>query len=129
MSLQIPLYLYAVEHILADTQGKNLSGVAGSYYILKSPVRERLGIGNDEYSDKAFPKPRKSGHLSADDNELRSIINQAVAFVNEYVDHIASGDFPVEPKLPDTVCTHCDFKTVCRIQVQRDIHAFLRQGL
>ncbi len=121
VSLQLPLYLYAVEQILADHQKKHLTAAAGSYYILKSPVAEKLVIGNGEYDGKAFKKVSRKGQLLKDEAELKSIIAQAIAFVNEYVDTIAKGDFPVQPKLAGKVCAYCDFKTVCRIQVRRDI--------
>ncbi len=123
ISLQLPLYLYAVEQIFAEHEKKHLTGASGSYYTLKSPVREKLGIGNGEYNGRAFSKASKSRQLLNDDIELKSIIAQAIAFVNEYVDAIAKGDFPVRPKMSDKVCPYCDFRTICRIQVQRDLAA------
>lgn len=123
MSLQLPIYLNAVERILAETDAKGFTGAAGTYYLLQSPVREKLGIGNAEFNGKAFPKMWKSRQLLPNAAELRSIINQAVAFVNDYVDNIARGNFPVKPKRPEEVCTYCDFKTICRIQLQRDVNA------
>lgn len=47
---------------------------------------------------------------------MRGVISTAVTFVNRYVDNIAGGKFPVEPKDLDRVCRQCDFITVCRIQ-------------
>jgi ATP-dependent helicase/nuclease subunit B len=118
MSLQLPLYLYAVEHILNEHNHQHVAGAAGIYYTLKPPVKEILGIGSDEHRGKAFYASANNAQLTSGDDELRSIIKRAVAFVNDYVDNIAKGNFPVDPRMPEHVCTYCDFKTICRIQVQ-----------
>ena len=121
ISLQLPLYLYAVERMLTGNAGEGLKPAAGMYYILKSPVNEKVGIGSEEHNGEAFPKSHRSKQLVADDLELRRVIDRAVAFVNEYVDTIAKGSFPVEPKDPRRVCAYCDFQTTCRIQVRRPV--------
>jgi ATP-dependent helicase/nuclease subunit B len=121
ISLQLPLYLYAVERILLEVQEKKLMPAAGMYYILKSPVKEKVGIASDEHNGEAFPRSRASRQLVPDDAELRRVIDRAVAFVNEYVDTIAKGSFPVEPKDPRRVCAYCDFQTTCRIQVRMPV--------
>jgi ATP-dependent helicase/nuclease subunit B len=118
VSLQLPLYLYAVEHILAEQERRPLSGVAGIYYTLKSPVKDRLGIGNREFVGKAFDAQARNPQLLENGSALRSVIARAVAFVNEYVDSIARGNFPVAPKVPEQTCAYCDFRTICRIQLQ-----------
>lgn len=118
MSLQLPLYLYAVERILKEHDHRNVTGAAGIYFTLKSPVKEMLGIGSAEHRGTAFHATANNAQLTPTDKELQSVILRAVAFVNDYVDNIAKGNFPVQPQLPDTVCKHCDFRTVCRIQVQ-----------
>ncbi|MBI1807727.1 MAG: exodeoxyribonuclease V subunit gamma [Ignavibacteria bacterium] len=118
MSLQLPMYLYAVEHLLATQLGRALSGGAGVYYKLTSPVKECLGIGTMEQRKKVFTARSNNKELVANDQELRDIIDRATRYVNEYVDNIARGKFPVEPKKPEQVCTHCDYKTICRIQTR-----------
>jgi ATP-dependent helicase/DNAse subunit B len=121
MSLQLPVYLYAVERILAETLNRNLNGVAGIYYTLKSPVKDQVGVGSSEHLGTAFPTTRKSKQIFESDADLRTIINQAIQFVNDYVDGIAMGKFPVEPKMPEKICAYCDFQTICRIQVSISI--------
>ena len=98
---------------------QNIAGAAGIYYTLKSPVKEILGIGSDEHRGKAFHTSANNAQLTPGDDELQSLIKRAVAFVNDYVDNIARGNFPVDPRMPEQVCTYCDFQTICRIQVQR----------
>lgn len=118
MSLQLPVYLYAIEHLLATQQGREVSGVAGVYYKLTSPVKEQLGIGSSEHRGKVFAARSDNKELVANDQELKDIIDKAIRYVNEYVDKIARGEFPVEPKKPENVCTYCDYKTICRIQTR-----------
>jgi ATP-dependent helicase/nuclease subunit B len=118
MSLQLPIYLYAVERILAECRGEKKEGVAGIFYKLRPPVEQKLGVGSETYRDKAFSVQKKSKSTVVSDEELHTVIAQAIAFVNNYVDGIARGEFPVEPKNPAKVCTYCDFKTMCRIQSQ-----------
>ena len=120
--LQLPVYLYAVERILSEKIGKQLDGVAGTYYLLRSTVKEELGLGNKEFFGKAFSVGKRSAQLAANDRELRSIIDQAIVFVNDYVDRIAGGEFPVQPKIPKTVCKTCDFQTMCRIRSRISVY-------
>ena len=118
MSIQLPVYLFAVEKILSEILGTSRKGVAGIYYLLKSPVKEQLGIGSDEHRGEAF-RANRSNQLLPDDRELKAVVDQAIGFVNQYVEDIARGQFPVEPKIQERVCAYCDFKTVCRVQTRR----------
>ena len=115
MSLQLPVYLHAVEEILNSKRLGNPKGAAGIYYWLKLPVEQRLGLGSAEHLKEVF-HARKQMQLVGTDEELKQIIDQAIRFVNEYVERIAGGDFPVEPKEPATVCPYCSFGTICRIR-------------
>ena len=47
---------------------------------------------------------------------MRQVIQKAIAYINSYVDAIARGEFPVEPKDPVEVCRYCSFQTICRIK-------------
>lgn len=115
MSLQLPIYLYAIEQLLARHDAGGQSGVAGIYYKMQSPVQEKLGLGSDEHRDRAFVA-RKQAQLVADDAELRAVIEQAIRTVNEYVDAIANGNFPIRPAIPEKVCRYCTFRSICRIE-------------
>ncbi len=116
MSLQLPVYLYAVERILSEKLKRSVQPAAGLYYVLKSPVKDKLGIGSADHRDSAFTVARTSEQLLENDEELKNIIALAIRYVNEYVDGIAKGEFPVQPKAPERVCTYCSYQTVCRIQ-------------
>jgi ATP-dependent helicase/nuclease subunit B len=116
ISLQLPIYLFAVEYILAVTTDTHIEATAGVYDVLRSPVQEKLGLGNNEYRDKAFTMKKSSRQIVGDRMELAEVIAQAVRFVNEYVDNIVAGNFPVMPKAPELSCRHCNFQTICRIR-------------
>ena len=118
ISLQLPIYLFAVERILEEHFGKKRTGAAGMYYNLTSPVEEKVGLGNDEYNNRAFRAKRKSNVIAATDEELQNIIRTAINFVNDYVDRISLGLFPVDPKMPDKTCKTCDYQSICRIRVK-----------
>ncbi len=117
MSLQLPVYLYAVEKILSEKLESEMKGVAGIYYSLTPPVREQIGLASDEHTGKAFLASR-SRQIVQNDEDLKAIIDRAIQYVNQYVRCISEGEFPVEPKMPDKVCSYCDFRTVCRIQTR-----------
>ncbi len=116
MSLQLPIYLYVIEKILAEQTGDKFSPAAAAHFKLRSPFKEEVIIGNEEYRGAAFETRSRSNILVPTDEKLREVIAEAIAFVNDYVDKISEGVFPVEPKDIDRVCVYCEFKTVCRIQ-------------
>lgn len=116
ISVQIPLYLYAIEEVLAGSAKRPAAGVAGTYYTLRSPVGEKLALGSAEHWEEAFNVGKQSRACLASDEELRSVIDRTIAFVNRYVDDIAGGNFPVRPKHPEKTCSYCAFNSVCRIK-------------
>ncbi len=115
MSLQLPIYLYAVEQLFTDGAKDRMIPAAGVTVRLRPPVREVIGLANREFRGTVFDDKSRSRGIVPGDAELRQIIGQAVAFANAYVGSIASGEFPVEPKKPSRSCRICDFKTICRI--------------
>lgn len=115
-SLQLPLYLYAVEKILEERTGRPASGVAGIYYRLRNPVEQQVAIASKEYHEKAYTGRHRHRGIAEDDKTMHAIIDTAIGYASEYVDGIARGRFPVEPKVPERSCNTCDFNTVCRIK-------------
>jgi ATP-dependent helicase/nuclease subunit B len=121
ISLQLPLYLYAVESIFSELREVPQQGVAGIYYSLRSPVSQKLGVGSKEHRDQIFSVKRTSSALLDSDERLREVIQRAIQYINVYVDAITAGSFPVQPKDPAKVCKSCSFNTVCRIQTMTAI--------
>jgi ATP-dependent helicase/DNAse subunit B len=120
ISLQLPVYLHAVETLLREKKNQALEPAGGIYYQLRSPVGRKLGLGSKEYNKKAFVAGPTSGGLVEDMSALRTIIGQAIDIVNGYVENISKGIFPLTtPDKIDRVCTYCDYKKICRIQTTR----------
>lgn len=118
ISLQLPMYLYAIERLLAEHSRQSLEPAAGIYYKLIT-AEEELGLGNAEFRGKAFPLARKSKQLMENGEALRALVDRTVSFVNDYVDGIAHGRFPLTTtEKAEKVCRYCDFQRVCRIQTQ-----------
>lgn len=117
LSLQLPVYLYVVERILSTRLDKPFQPGAALYYKLLE-AKEELAIGNGEFRDEAF-RSRKSIRVMENAEALRSVIDVAIQFVNQYVNDISRGSFPLTtPDKVEQVCRWCDFQRVCRIQNQ-----------
>lgn len=119
MSLQLPLYLVAVEQLLLEHEQKPFKGVAGLYYMLSEDVAEKVALGVKDFKGKAFHVPAsKRPHLCSE-QELHDMIRVAVAFSDSYVNAIARGEFSLtsEEKVKK-VCRVCDYSTICRIQTR-----------
>ena len=122
MSLQLPLYLYALEQLFHAAPGSRRQPAAGLYYILREPVKIQVGIASAEYKGIAVEPSVKPKQLLATNEELRELIAEAVQMVNEYVENMAKGKFPLTtPDKVQKVCTFCSYKTICRIQTVRRV--------
>jgi ATP-dependent helicase/nuclease subunit B len=115
ISLQLPIYLYAVEKILHERGRANLRPAVGVQMKLRSPIEEEIVLANKEFSGVAFPEGGRTKKILPSEQELRATIEHAIDCVNSYVDNIAHGEFPVTPRKPEKVCPWCDFKKICRI--------------
>ncbi len=117
LSLQLPVYLYVIETLFSKKFQKELSPAAGLYYVLTSPVKEELGVSNKELDGKAFNLNKRRKGFVDNEEELTTLIHQSIKFVNEYVEAISRGEFPIttEDKMK-TVCNYCEFDRICRKQ-------------
>ena len=80
------------------------------------------GIVAAEFRGRAFPAGSRSKQTVQDEKELRGVIAKTKEAVGKIVDGIASGAFPLtRPELVARVCTYCDFRTICRIQIMKNI--------
>lgn len=145
-SLQLPLYIAAVEQLLeqqsppipgVEESLESIKGVGGVYYILKEESKPELGIGDKEYNKRAFQAYPQNRQLvpnrwydlgdTEEDSEfdaLRCIIDETIEYANDYVHSIASGDFQLTQHDKTKVCRYCSFKRICRVGViAEDMHA------
>ncbi|MBX2990865.1 MAG: exodeoxyribonuclease V subunit gamma [Bacteroidetes bacterium] len=120
ISLQLPIYLYTIEQMLAAQFRREITPAGGLYYKLRSPVELKVGVGSGEHKTE-LEVARSNANLLPSDAELKELIAQAINLVNSFVDEMTQGKFPLtsHDKI-DKVCTYCDYKTICRIQtIQR----------
>jgi len=117
ISLQLPLYLHAMEYLLRTSTNTPLTPAAGLYYHLHNGVHLKPGIASNEHRGIAFERTSRSRQVLKDDGELRSFIGDAITRAESYVELMATGKFPLTtPDKADKVCGFCSFKTICRIQ-------------
>jgi len=106
VSLQLPVYLYAAQKILAS-KGINLTPNDMVIYSLK-------------YSTKDFGKNIvKLSRKKADDKEAlnEEVITNALNFISNFIGNISTGKFNLSPfeNRENLVCGYCNYKPICRI--------------
>jgi ATP-dependent helicase/nuclease subunit B len=117
LSLQLPIYLYVIELLISKKLQMQLSPAAGLYYILKSSIDEQFGLSNKELDGVGFNLNKKRKGFVDNDVQLRKIINESIKFVNEYVEAISRGAFPVATEENMIkACKYCEFDKICRKQ-------------
>jgi len=118
-SLQLPLYLFAIEQLLRKHPPGAFRGVGGVYYTLREDCKAELGIGEREYNGKAFRAGPTSGQLLPNSAQgvqsLQAIIDLAIEHTNRYVRSIVNGEFPLTSHDKKLVCRSCPFKKSCRV--------------
>ena len=121
-SLQIPIYLHAIEELLHSRGSADLVPAGGFYCRIGKEISMNPGIVAAEFRGRAFPAGSRSKQTVQDEKELRGVIAKTKEAVGKIVDGIASGAFPLtRPELVARVCAYCDFKTICRIQIMKNI--------
>ena len=115
ISLQLPVYLYAVERLLAGMGRGVFRPAAGVQIRLRSPVEEEIVLASREFAGAAFDGKRRTSRIVPEEKDLRAVIGHAIDRVNSYVNAISAGEFPVRPQKREKVCPWCDFRKICRI--------------
>jgi ATP-dependent helicase/nuclease subunit B len=116
-SLQLPLYLRAIQILLeARLDGKFIPG-AGLHYHLTDEVALSPVLASEQQRGLAFGDQSRSHQIVPTDEDLRLLIDSAVARAGEFVQAMSSGIFPLTtPDRIARVCRICPMKTVCRVQ-------------
>jgi ATP-dependent helicase/DNAse subunit B len=121
-SLQIPVYLHAVEQMLRAGGETDLVPAGGFYLRLRDEVEMRPAVAAKTFQGRAFPAGARHRQFVADESELREVIEGTREAVEVCVGGIAEGRFPLTTAdRVDRLCGHCPFRTMCRIQTLRHV--------
>ena len=108
-SLQLPIYLEALERLLLPNQP--IAG--GGYYVIRGG-NERRNKGLHRASKLEYSKIRANVNGVLSDEEWRQLRRDVIAKIWDFLDHIRAGEFGVNPSEKDKTCRFCDFAAVCR---------------
>lgn len=100
--LQLPLYLWAAQQILARYYGLQTEPGFAAFYALR-PYRERKGARAEEPERVLLQRENAS-----------DIVERASAYAQEAVERIRAALFPVAPATR-TLCRSCPYIALCRV--------------
>jgi ATP-dependent helicase/nuclease subunit B len=127
-SLQLPLYLPAVAQILEGATGRYRAPAAAMYYLLRGPVMMRPGVATASGNSVAFTTSPGSRQFLPSDEDVRSLVEDAIARASGYLDRMAAGEYPLtDPGNISRVCAYCAFTTICRIQTLRHVQPSVQE--
>lgn len=141
-SLQLPIYLQIAKQLLANNGITDLEAASGLYHKIRlDQCTVELGIGTDFLNGEAFKNyngtdwksvSSRSGQL-LDDEIFKDRLVRVSGYVQQYVDSISNGDFPlitrveafvdseaegdapITPRNKTAPCSYCDYKRICRV--------------
>jgi ATP-dependent helicase/DNAse subunit B len=108
-SLQLPIYLEALERLLLPNQP--IAG--GGYYVIRGG-NERRNKGLHRASALEYSKIRANVTSVLSDEEWQQIRRDVIAKIWDFLDDIRAGHFGVNPSEKTKTCRFCDFAAVCR---------------
>ena len=140
-SLQLPVYLQITKKLLEMRGETGLQSAAGLYHKIRlDQCKVELGIGTESengsayntYNGSEWKSANKSGQLL--DDEIFDIrLARVSGYVQQYVDSISNGTFPlitrvetfvdseeagdtpITPNNKTAPCNYCSYKRVCRV--------------
>jgi len=109
LSLQLPVYIWAVKTLLNEEFGEEYIPKAMSIYNLKF---QEDYFGRNPVS---VSRSRKADYDPTPD--LNKLVDDALQHVKNSVDNIIEGNFPLTKFVDekDKICRYCNFNTICRI--------------
>ena len=109
-SLQLPIYILAVEELLSDQISV---GAGGGYY----QVRDSQNCGKKGYfTDQTYTGILFEGRSGALPPEaFRDALNRTRDHVLRYARGIRTGHFPITGHDPDQTCRYCGHRHICRV--------------
>ncbi len=141
-SLQLPVYLQIAKALLESKGVSGLNPAAGLYYKIRlNECKVELGIGVESENGNAYknfngsdwrPCGKTNGQL-VNDEIFDGLLSRVSGYVQQYVDSISEGKFPlitrvetfvdaveegdtpIAPKNKTAPCSYCDYKRICRV--------------
>ena len=141
-SLQLPVYLQIAKKLLDNNGITDLAAAAGLYHKIRlDQCTIELGIGTEFLNGEAFKNyngkdwrsvSSRSGQL-LDDEIFEARLVRVSGYVQQYVDSISNGNFPlitrvetfvdreeegegpITPRNKTAPCSYCDYKRICRV--------------
>ena len=141
-SLQLPIYLQVAKKLLDKHGRTDLQPASGLYHKIRlDQCTVELGIGTEYLNGDAFQNyngtdwrsvSSRSGQL-LDDEVFDDRLRRVSGYVQQYVDSIANGNFPlitrvetfidseeegdapITPRDKTAPCNYCDYKRLCRV--------------
>ena len=141
-SLQLPIYLQIAKKLLDNNGITDLEASSGLYYKIRlDQFTTELGIGKESLNGIAFKNynGKRWGKFGAGNNQLledecfAEILERVGGYVQQYVDSISNGKFPlitrvetfvdskedgdapITPRNKTASCSYCDYKRICRV--------------
>jgi ATP-dependent helicase/nuclease subunit B len=110
-SLQLPIYILALEKLFLETLKNPYEATGGIYYLLQTQIDLKPGIVIKDFM-------QSKSHSLKDEKTFREILNISKEFLKKYVGEITGGKFglPLKDRNLEKICKYCDYKTVCRVQ-------------
>ena len=141
-SLQLPVYLQIAAELLNGQEGAGLGSAAGLYHKIRlDQCTVELGIGIESQNGIAYENyngtdwrsvSSRNGQL-LDDGVFDARLARVSGYVQQYVDSISNGTFPlitrvetfvdseeegdtpIAPSNKTAPCNYCSYKRVCRV--------------
>ena len=128
-ALQLPIYLKIADQLLKNSCEPG----AGLYHKVKlNDCRIHLGIGKESCRGEAYILARRTQQMLPDES-FTNTIDRVTDYIQQYVDSISKGTFPlitrvetfvdseeegdtpITPKNKTAPCSYCRYKRVCRV--------------
>ncbi len=117
LSLQLPLYLRAIQVLLEAELGAAPVPGAGLHYTLAEEVTLNPVLASEQQRGVAFSEDSRSRQIVPTDQDLTNVINAAVDCAGGFVRAMGEGIFPLTaPDRVARVCRSCPLRTACRVQ-------------
>ncbi len=128
-ALQLSIYLEIARQLLGD----EYEAAAGLYHRVRlNDCRITLAIGKESYRNEAYILKRKTQQMLPDEY-FAEMLERVSGYVQQYVDSISNGKFPlitrvetfvdseedgdapITPRNKTAPCSYCDYKRICRV--------------